>query len=197
MKKILRGAVVLLIAFVMVFSTSVIADTQIKQNQITLFSDNEISGEGIGARGGIVWNNGMNYENLLAAQQPVNPGHIDAYPADDFHFDQDTEVCDVHWIGGYWSGDPEPWNWCVMFWYDQGDGEAPGGMYAGPFCFDWDDIVKEELEPSIWEMSVDLPENIFFPACYKWWITIYAVGDHFPRSGWGFHSEPTCPHWRC
>ena len=194
MKKILRGTVVLLIAIAMIFSSVAIADSQDKQNQKILVSDNIISGEGLGARGDIVWDNGMNYDGLLAAQEPITTGHIDAYPADDFHFEEDTEVCDVHWIGGYWNGDPQEWDWCILFYYDRGDGCAPGNVYAGKFCYAWTDINKEELEPGIWEMWIDLPENILFPAAYVWWISIWAVGDDLPQSGWGYHWEPITMH---
>jgi len=194
MREILKVAVVLLIAIAMVFSTVAIADTRDKQNQKTFVSDNEISGEGIGARGDIVWDNGMNYNGLLNAQEPISTGHIDAYPADDFHFEENTEVCDVHWIGGYLEGDPQQWDWCILFYYDRGDGCAPGNVYAGKFCYAWMDINKEELEPGIWEMWIDLPENIPFPAGYIWWISIWAVGDDLPKSGWGYHWEPITMH---
>jgi hypothetical protein len=192
MRKILKGAVVLLIAIVMVFSTVAIADTQTKETTPEINTVD--SGSATGARGDIVWDNGMNYDGLLAAQEPSSPENLDAYPADDFHFEEDTEVCDVHWIGGYWNGDPQEWDWCILFYYDRGDGEAPGNVYAGKYCYSWDEIGKEELEPSRWEMWVDLPENIWFPACYKFWISIWAVGDHFPQSGWGYHEDPIIMH---
>jgi hypothetical protein len=194
MKKmnLLNGAGVLLIAAILVFSTiAVTADTELEP-VLTDGSSNQ--GQGGESTRDIVWDNGMNYDGLLAAQEPVSPGHVDAYPADDFHFEVDTEVCDVHWIGGYYNGDPEPWDWCILFYYDRGDGNAPGNIFEGPFCYSWADIGKEELEPGRYEMWVDLPYNIWFPGCYKFWISIWAVGDHFPQSGWGFHFDPITLH---
>ena len=94
-KYFLRGAVVLLIAIAMVFSTIAIADTQIKQNQINL---NKIDNDSIeGARGDIVWDNDMSYDSMHIAQYDSSIP-LDSYPADDFHFTEDTEVSDVHWV---------------------------------------------------------------------------------------------------
>lgn len=191
-KNILKAAGVLLIAIAMISSSIAIADTQIKESTIELNTSHK--GSGSAARGEIVWDNGMNYDGLLAAQEPSSPANLDAYPADDFHFEEDTEVCDVHWIGGYYNGDPQEWDWCILFYYDRGDGNAPGNVYAGKFCYSWADIAKQELEPGYYQMWVDLPENIMFPACEKFWISIWAVGDHFPQSAWGYHQDPIIMH---
>ncbi len=188
--KILKGAGVLLIVAALIFSSVAIANTKTNQPNLNTTHD----GSGQGARGDIVWDNGMDYEGLLAAQEPSSPANLDAYPADDFIFDEDTEVCDVHWIGGYWNGDPQEWDWCILFYYDRGDGAAPGNPYIGKFCYTWGEINKEELEPGYWEMWVDLPENYLFPADEKFWISIWAVGDHMPQSGWGYHQDPIKLH---
>ena len=148
--KILKGAGVLLIVAALIFSSVAIANTKTNQPNLNTTHD----GSGQGARGDIVWDNGMDYEGLLAAQEPSSPANLDAYPADDFIFDEDTEVCDVHWIGGYWNGDPQEWDWCILFYYDRGDGAAPGNPYIGKFCYTWGEINKEELEPGYWEMWV-------------------------------------------
>jgi hypothetical protein len=189
---ILRGAVVLLVAMAMVFSSIAIAETKIKQTKIDLITNDE--GMGVGAFGDIVWDNGMNYDGLLAAQYDSTDG-FDAYPADDFHFEEETEVCDVHWIGGYYNPDQHAeYEWCIAFYNDRGDGNAPGSLYAGPYCYAWADINWEELEPGRYEMWVDLPENIPFPPCYKFWILIWANGVHPPQSGWGYHEDPIYMH---
>jgi hypothetical protein len=79
--------------------------------------------------------------------------------------------------------------------YDDGSGEAPDShpetpSYAGPFCYAWADIQKEDLGSGYYLMWVDLPENIPFPGCYKFWISIWGVGNYPPQSGWGYHSDP-------
>jgi uncharacterized repeat protein (TIGR01451 family) len=136
----------------------------------------------------------MNYEGLLAAQYDSETP-LDAYPADDFHFEEDTEVSDVHWIGGYMNpAEYAEFDWCIGFFNDRGDGNAPGSAYAGPYCYNWADINWVELELGKYEMSVDLPESIIFPACYKFWITIYAIGTIPPQSAWGYHQDPINLH---
>jgi hypothetical protein len=190
--KVLRGAVVLLVAIFMVFSSIAIADTQKVKPILKLITENE--GTGIGSKGAVVWDNGMNYEGLLAAQYDSETP-LDAFPADDFHFEVDTEVSDVHWIGGYFLPDEHAeFNWCIGFFSDRGDGNAPGTDYAGPYCYSWADITWVELELGRYEMSVDLPESIIFPACHKFWITIYAIGAIPPQSGWGYHQDPINLH---
>jgi hypothetical protein len=192
MKQILKGAVVLLIAITMVFSTVAIADTQTKETTIELNTTHQ--GSGYGALGPVVWDNGMEYDGLAAAQDD-QAYPFSCYEADDFHFDVDTEVMDVHWVGGYWAGDPAEFDWCISFYKDDGSGESPAGMpyeptFAGPYCYAWDEITKEELEPGYYSMSVDLPETLTFIGCEKYWISIWGVGVYPPQSGWGMHQDP-------
>ena len=199
--KILKGAVVLLLAIAMIFSSVAVANTRVKQTEITLNTTHEGSGEG--ARGVIVWDNGMDYSGLGAAQKD------DVYPfyaecADDFHFEEDTEVCDVHWIGGYWNGDEYNqihWPWEITFYYDDGTGERPGNVFLGPFEFDSTEYTEVFIEdtggtdPSIYyEFSVDLPENYIFIGCEIYWIAIRGVGLFPPQSGWGLHDDPITLH---
>jgi hypothetical protein len=140
----------------------------------------------------------MDYDGLAAAQYDA-AGAFDTYQADDFHFDEPTEVCDVHWIGGYWGTNYQQgaFDWCISFWMDDGSGNAPQGSdpynptYAGPYCYTWDQITKELIEDTgtsiYYELSVDLPENIPFEACQKFWISIWGQGAFPPQSGWGYH----------
>jgi hypothetical protein len=197
-RKILKGATVLLIAAAMVFSTVALADTQIKQDQITLNTSEE--GSGVGARGAIVWDNFMNYDGLAAAQYDVGIA-FDTFQADDFHFEEPTEVCDVHWIAGYWGTNYQQgaFDYAISFYVDDGSGTAPLGhpftpSYAGPFQYTWaqcNPIFIDDTGSSIYyECSVDLPENIPFEPCVKYWISIWGIGAYPPQSGWGYHQDP-------
>jgi len=192
-----KGAVVLLIAIAMFFSTVAIADTQTKETLPEL----NIIGQGTatGARGAVVWDNGMDYSSMMSVQRDDNYPY-DCYIADDFHFEEPTEVCDVHWVGGYWGTNYQTgdFDWCISFMYDDGSGEAPDShpetpSFAGPFCYSWDDIDKELLQDTgtsiYYELSVDLPENILIPPCEKIWIAIWGVGFFPPQSGWGSHED--------
>jgi hypothetical protein len=198
MKKFLKGAVVLLVAIAMLFSTVALADTQIKEAKPELNTAH--SGSGNGARQNVVWDNGMNYDNMMSAQRDTAYPY-DCFLADDFHFEETTEVCDVHWIGGYWGTNYQTgaFDWCISFMFDDGSGTAPDShpetpSYAGPFCYSWDDITKELLEDTgssiYYELSVDLPYNIVMEPCQKIWISIWGVGYFPPQSGWGSHQDP-------
>ena len=78
----------------------------------------------------VVWDNGMSYHGMGSAQDDTQ------YPllsemADDFKFTGNQGVNDVHWIGGYWNGDPAPFDWRIRFYKESGG--APGNLHAGPF----------------------------------------------------------------
>ena len=189
MRRILKGAIVLLIAIAMVFSTVAIADTQTKETpELNIIGQ----GSATGARGQVVWDNDMEYSGLAAAQKD------DEYPfyaecADDFHFEQTTEVCDVHWVGGYWQTGygSAHWPWEITFYYDDGSGERPGAVFIGPLVFDntqyTETLISDTGTSIYYEISVDLPENYVFPPCEKFWISIRGVGIFPPQSGWGYH----------
>ena len=201
-RKLISGAVVLLFAIALVFSSMAIANTQIKQSNLETNTSHE--GSGIGARGAIVWDNGMQYGGLGASQEDTQ------YPlsfmcADDFMFDVPTEVCDVHWVGGYWNDDVNynlvHWPWMITFYYDDGTGERPGQIYLGPFVFDdtqYTEVLLEDNPPPdasiYYEFSVDLLENYLFPPDEKFWIVIQGVGFFPPQSGWGLHQDPITLH---
>jgi hypothetical protein len=154
-------------------------------------------------RGDVVWDNDMGYVNLLAAQYDVGI-NFDSYVADDFHFEEDTIVADVHWIGGYWN--PYYWtgamDWCISFMNDDGTGNAPDShpqtpSVAGPFCFTWaqlNPILLEDSGSSIYyELSTGIPP-IVFTGCEKYWVAIWAEGAIWPQSGMGAHTDPITLH---
>jgi uncharacterized repeat protein (TIGR01451 family) len=193
MKKKFYGAVVLFIAAAMIFSTVGIANTELKEGQIEISTTQK--GSANPTLGPIVWDNGMEDWDGLAATQWDETIQFDCHVADDFHFEVDTEVFDVHWIGGYWNGDPAEFDWCISFFKDDGSGEAPVGTpyepsHAGPFCFAWAELTVEDLGDGYYKLSVDLPESILFNACEKYWISIWGAGAYPPQSGWAYHQDP-------
>jgi hypothetical protein len=70
MRKKFLGAVVLLVAISMVFSSFALADTQIKQSNIEISTTHE--GTAQGARGSVVWENGIDYYGVGSAKIDVN-----------------------------------------------------------------------------------------------------------------------------
>jgi len=147
----------------------------------------------------IVWDNEMEYENMLAAHWD-DTFNLDAYPADDFRFDDDTMVTDVHWVGGYWGtnytqGD---FDWDIIFYEDRGDEAAPGVVYVGPFTYTQDQcnpvLIDDTGGAIYYEFSVDLPEIITFAGGETYWLSISAIGLFPPQSGWGVHSDNITMH---
>jgi hypothetical protein len=187
MKKILVTTVIL-IATAMIFSSFALANTK-TQSQISL--NTTTNGSSTGARGDIVWDNGMEYTGLSAAQYD-SQYPFEAECADDFIFDVPTQVCDVHWIGGYWNDPTYPtthWPWEIIFYHDRGDGMAPGAIFIGPFTFNPGEYTETLIEDSgtsiYYEFSVDLPQNFDFPAQETFWISIQGIGIFPPQCGWG------------
>jgi hypothetical protein len=106
-------------------------------------------------------------------------------------------IDDVHWTGIYytpWTGgfnydDESALDWVIEFYEDDGTGNAPGDLYAGPYTYTFDEIGTTLLGYSysgsylvaeFFDMSVDLPESICFPGCgEKFWISIYGLGDTY------------------
>jgi hypothetical protein len=142
---------------------------------------------------GVVWDNGMHYDGLLSAQDDPVEG-LDSEPADDFMFDVDQPVSDVHWIGGYWSP-PEDYDfdWRVTFYDDFGDGTKPGAVIAS-WVFPNSDVNETNIYLNIYSYSVDLPTPMTFLVGTKYWITIQGIGAYPPYSGWGYHLDPILLH---
>jgi len=192
-KYILRGASIFLLTILLILTSVVV--TANKESMVQLSYTNYI-GE---CREDIFWDNNMNYSGTIQAQYD-SVINLDAYPADDFQFTLDTNIKDVHWIGGYWFGDYQhgDFNWSILFYLDRGDGNAPGNVFAGPFNFTSSEITKTFIwDYGSWityELSVNLPNYIKFTAGKKYWISIWGVGSQYPCCGWGFHFEPIILH---
>jgi uncharacterized repeat protein (TIGR01451 family) len=198
MKKFWKEAVVMLLVIVLVFSSVAIADIKINESKIKSITN--LEGSGIGAIDDIVWDNDMSYIGAMAAQWDKTIP-FDCYLADDFQFEEITEVKDVHWIGGYAEKDYQygDFDWCISFMYDDGTGLAPDShpktpSFEGPFCFLWEDIEKTLLQDTgfanAYELKVDLPYNITFEPSLKYWISIWGEGEVPPQSAWAFHEYP-------
>ena len=147
-------------------------------------------------RGAILWDNGMHYQGSIVSQwDPTGP--FEAIGADDFQFEETTEITDVHWTGGYWNpGGDFDFDWNVSFYMDRGDGMAPGAkIYEQVFP---NAEVHETFIEEIWNgwmfsYWVDLADAITFTGGEKYWISIQGVGFSPPDSYWGCH-QPVVLH---
>ena len=197
MNKISNGAGVFILTVALILSgVAVTAEKQeIKAPTISV----EESIQGFGAKGPVVWDNGMEDIYSLMSAQWDSSYPYDCHQADDFHFDEDTEVADVHWVGGYWNPKENGgFDWCIAFYLDDGSGEAPAGLpyqptFAGPFCFTVNEYTEELIQETdtalYYKYTVDLPETLVFNACEKYWISIWGAGIFPPQSGWACHTE--------
>jgi len=136
-----------------------------------------------GARGVVVYDNGMSAISLAASH---DCSAYDAFSADDFTFAADQDVSDVHWIGGYWNGATVPFDWSIEFFEDDGTGTSPGASFAA-FAFAYADITMIDLGSQYFEMSVDLPSVVTFDGGQKYWICIWGTSEYPPQAGFGFH----------
>lgn len=160
----------------------------------------EFSGD---TRGVVVYDNTMNYYTLTSNQADSVYG-IDSEGADDFSFyTGGEEVCiqDVHWVGGHWNGLWSDAQWIIRFYEDDGTGNTPGALYAGPFTVTpKKTLLVDYTTESFWSFSADIPE-VCFPGCgEKFWIDIQADHDYPPQYGWAAHYSPILGHelmWKC
>ncbi|KYK32072.1 MAG: hypothetical protein AYK22_00495 [Thermoplasmatales archaeon SG8-52-3] len=198
MKKISSLLVLIFIAFSLILSTIVVTAYQENNNSIinlNLCDESSL----LGTLGTIVWDNGMDYSGLIYSQWDENK-QFDFYIVDDFYFEEEAEISDVYWIGGYWGQNYESGNfdWSISFYYDNTSEGKPDGhpyspSFAGPYLFTWIEINKEILYNSgnsiYYKFWINLPEIIKFEANKKYWISIWAEGSYPPQSGWGYHKS--------
>jgi len=142
----------------------------------------------------VVWDNGMWYTALGTAQIDAAVP-FESEPADDFMFDENQSVNDVHWIGGYWNGPPDDgdFDWKVTFYADFGDGTKPGALIAS-WVFPNANVNETLIETMFYSYSVKLPVTLNFLADTKYWIAIQGIGDYPPQSGWATHQDQILLH---
>jgi uncharacterized repeat protein (TIGR01451 family) len=143
----------------------------------------------------VVYDNSMHYTGLGASQNDTGDPNFQPFCADDFIFEFDTLVSDVHWIAGYWNGPPDDGNfdWEIKFYEDFGDGSKPGTEIA-TFVFPKTVVKRTMIEEWDFEHSVVLPTFLNFNAGTKYWISIRGVGAYPPQSGFGLHDDLILNH---
>jgi hypothetical protein len=209
-KYLIKEAGVLLIGvFLICSSVAVMATTSDKTNLAfpSWKIDTPIKNIGLGASSNVLWDNWVeNYSGSYAAQHepPGTPDRLDAFPADYFMFDEDTDVHRVWWGGGYFGCNfaqgPKDYHfdWNISFFEDDGSGYHPGVLFAGPFTIPDAEIGRSEevanttsIGNGLWGVGywAWLPDPVTFNADTKYWIAIYGIGEMFPQSAWAYHNE--------
>ena len=208
-KTILKEAGVLLIGALLIFSSVAVMATT-SEKTLLIKTDMKMkspkTNTGYLPSGNVLWDNWVeDFTGAFAAQHepPGTPNRLDAFPADDFMFDEDTDVYRVYWGGGYFGCNnaqgPKDYHfdWNITFFEDDGSGYHPGEIFAGPFTIDDADLSKSEpvknttLETGVWGCGYFawLPDSVTFNADTKYWITIYGINEMFPQSCWAYHNE--------
>jgi len=145
-----------------------------------------------GSKDGIIWDNGMHYSNMGASQDDNILG-LDPILADDFTFEEQQEVGDVHWIGGYWNPIQDGnFDWEIKFYNDFGDGTKPGATIA-TYSFSNAQVNETPIDTLgdayYCDYFVYLPAPLSFSPGIKYWISIQGIGNTPPQSGWAMHTS--------
>jgi hypothetical protein len=137
-------------------------------------------------------------------EPPGDPPEVDSFVADDFMFEEETEVHWVFWQFMYWNCNnvegPKDYHydWNITFFEDDGTGNSPGDIYKSPITIADADIDKSlpyinstTDANGMWVCggTAFLPEPVTFNADTKYWLTIYSTGPIFPQTGWCMHCE--------
>lgn len=192
-KNILKQAGVLLLFVVMILSTiAVKANTN--QNSITVMNLGDGTTHHLSRKSYDYWDNNLTYgEGLIPCQYEPTYGELGTC-ADDFILDSTNEVMDVHWIGGFWNGNPAVFDWQITFYNDDGSGTRPGTVISGPVTYPNAECNEEFLEQSgtayyySWEVMLD--EHVECTGGVKYWIAFQAQGVYPPQSGMAVHTNP-------
>jgi len=147
------------------------------------------------SRQNIIWDNGGTTpsSNLYSSQNDT------CYPfvsqvADDFIFELDMVITDVHWWGGFWNPPPnsvDPTYFYIYFYADDGTGNAPTGAGlpdpapTALATYYFSGISGLPLDPNgFYEYQVDLNPPFSASANTKYWIAIQEDTCYPPQWGW-------------
>jgi len=200
-KRFLKEASVLLLAIIMIFSSSVaIANTKSSlSNNLEVNTQNNSPLNQI-----LIWDNTVGVHGgdggiFVATER--SDGFSDT--ADDFQLDTSEEVNSIFWQGGYFQCElaqgfmDYEWDWRVIFWDTSAEGWHPGteihnwtiantSITVDPW-YEWTNT-STGREYWVANYSAQLPETVTFAANTKYWITVRGIGDYPPQACWVRHN---------
>ena len=187
-----KGAGVLLIVAALIFSSFAVTAETYKPSAVS----NVKTVAKIATpsnRDDIVWDNGGidgNQNGLSSQLDLVYP--FNSQVADDFMFEEETFVTDVHWWGIFWNtppSGPNPADFNIIFYADAGGMPTGAGMpdptptalvvYNMPQVMGVPTGGVEE-----YEYEVVLPQPFVAAANEHYWIAIQWIGNFPPQWGW-------------
>lgn len=147
----------------------------------------------------VLWDNYVfSWETAYHSQDdpPDEPEQWDSYVADDFMFEEETEVHWVFWqiYYGFAPGKDYHYDYNITFFEDDGTGNGPGDIYEGPITIADADILKSR---PYFNLTTDwacgawafLSDPVTFDADTKYWISMYSIGPIFPQTFFPVHNE--------
>lgn len=195
---------VMTLLVVMIFAVGLVAVSAAVEPTISSSSGEFRGMRALGASPGggasgynVVWDNGMNYDNMGSTQNDTNYPFVSLI-ADDFIFTENQIVRDVHWRGGYYiPAEDGDFDWEITFYTDNGTGNQPGTVIAS-FYFPNAETHETYIGPVFsgiaFDYSLDLPTPLEFAANTKYWISIQSIGYFPPNGGWAMHNDSILLH---
>jgi hypothetical protein len=146
-----------------------------------------------GSKQDVIWDNGGDTGAAYSSQlDEVYP--FDSQVADDFIFDVDMNVTDVHWWGAFWNGPPDevdPSDFYIYIYADDGTGNAPTGagmelpQGTALATYFFPQLTGYPLSPNgNHEYNVTLSPSFQATAGVKYWLVVQPVFPYPPQWGW-------------
>ncbi|MDH7506642.1 MAG: hypothetical protein QHH15_02485 [Candidatus Thermoplasmatota archaeon] len=193
MRKKIGGTLVILITSVMILSSLTLAadkteiQTSVKVEGIT----NNTHIKNILNRDDIVWDNGVIDQNSVGLSSQLDQAYpFNSQVADDFQFEKETSITDVHWWGVYWNpgGGPNPADFNIIFYADAGGMPTGAGMPdptpTALKVYTMSGVMGTPFGTDQYEYDVTLPEPFVASANEHYWIAIQWIGNFQPQWGW-------------
>jgi hypothetical protein len=150
----------------------------------------------------VVWDNGENdglngaYNSQLDTSYPFN-----SQEADDFMFDNDTNITNVQWWGEFYSEGsfPNPGEFKIIFYADNGTGDMPTGAgmpdptSTALIVYNFSSVMGTSYGTDRYYYNVELPIPFFAEKDIKYWMAVQFVGNYTTTGFWAWSSNGENP----
>ena len=183
-KNIFKQTIAIVILVLLICSLCVSADkTEINtENQKKISNDGKI--------GTLIWDNYMGYDTNHPSFYDDNDD-MDWLCADDFVFETNSYIEEIHWIGAYWSEEEDGnFDWAIAI-LDDYNNKPNDVIYLTTFLNSQvhETFIEDHNLGWFFSYWVELPYSWYIPENQKRWISIWAIGNRPPWAGVGIHSN--------